>query len=583
MTNWNLENADGTMVLHLQEDDATGAMQGVIAHDGTSYNVRGGWSASGSVPGRTASVFSVAGSDGAAAPTWLAASGVMTGPGSAPQRIDLRVTTASSPDGTLERYSEELTPSQGSGPGWAPDTGFARLVATAGFLYDPDQDIIYSRQDATQRNFGFAYEFDALALEGLNADLDCEPIFFEYNNKLWMIELWKGQYGVETGGEIGVYNRPATGAPAYYALLDAAVGTRPIDPVAWHGSFFQSVGDDEMLDMTFTLSRKGEPLFTRPLQRHWWLTGFKWGVDSKPSDLVMHASITFPTAGMQAAVVQAMQSMGYAVTQAGLTITFDFAAPRAPQPPRDPALLAQVRAANTAIVARYDAFGLANNDPNQTPAAAVNAIASEILGRAPEHFGAILVEALKRAGHKIEELGSLLIADLGFAVEAVASWVTGAAATLETWIASIYNFLHDAFTFNFSTAVEVVNVESNGVSPSLLTLTGSNILAGSWFVQPPASILPGTTARFYLKDNWGFAGAEGWVDYAYVDASGTPHTVRFSFGCPFSMRPNYASQTPGSAFSIYGGSGSSPSWQPGIPATGHPLQVAYVWGTGKPV
>jgi len=37
-----------------------------------------------------------------------------------------------------------------------PTSALAHAVYAAGFLYDPDQDIIYSRMDALQRNFGYA-------------------------------------------------------------------------------------------------------------------------------------------------------------------------------------------------------------------------------------------------------------------------------------------------------------------------------------------------------------------------------------------------------------------------------------------
>lgn len=110
MTYWNLQNADGTIVLRLEENDATGAMSGTLASDGSTYTVQGGWSASGSVPGRLASVFALRGSDEADAPTWIAASGVMMGPGAAPQRITLSISIASGHDGSLRRKNAELTP-----------------------------------------------------------------------------------------------------------------------------------------------------------------------------------------------------------------------------------------------------------------------------------------------------------------------------------------------------------------------------------------------------------------------------------------------------------------------------------------
>lgn len=35
--------------------------------------------------------------------------------------------------------------------------------------------------------------------------IDTEPIRFYHNHKNWFITFWKGQYGIVTGAEIGVY------------------------------------------------------------------------------------------------------------------------------------------------------------------------------------------------------------------------------------------------------------------------------------------------------------------------------------------------------------------------------------------
>ena len=93
---------------------------------------------------------------------------------------------------------------------WTPTSALARAVDSGGIPYDPDQDIIYSKMYPVQRQLGYAYGYDAAALL-MGAVIDCEPIFFDYGGKTWMIELWKGQYGLETGCEIGVYYR-ATGS-----------------------------------------------------------------------------------------------------------------------------------------------------------------------------------------------------------------------------------------------------------------------------------------------------------------------------------------------------------------------------------
>ena len=89
---------------------------------------------------------------------------------------------------------------------WTPESSLAKAVDLAGFRYDPDQDIIYSKFDAWQRATGFCHMYDEAAPATISAVIDCEPIRFLSGGKQWMIELWKGQYGIETGAEIGVYN-----------------------------------------------------------------------------------------------------------------------------------------------------------------------------------------------------------------------------------------------------------------------------------------------------------------------------------------------------------------------------------------
>ena len=71
-----------------------------------------------------------------------------------------------------------------------------------------------------------------------------------------MIELWKGQYGLMTGCEIGVYNRPLNDPPEW-ALLDRFLGRREHDPTPSHNKFFACANDNELLEMSFTLKRRG--------------------------------------------------------------------------------------------------------------------------------------------------------------------------------------------------------------------------------------------------------------------------------------------------------------------------------------
>src|SRR5258708_6960115 len=114
MAHWKLASSDHTMALDLNAAD-NGALNGALTYAGASYNVAGGWDAAGSVPGRNYSALSLSGRTPGLpdVPNWIAAAGIMTGPGNAPSKIDIRVGVSSSADGTLTRYSGVLVPWDG--------------------------------------------------------------------------------------------------------------------------------------------------------------------------------------------------------------------------------------------------------------------------------------------------------------------------------------------------------------------------------------------------------------------------------------------------------------------------------------
>ena len=87
----------------------------------------------------------------------------------------------------------------------AQQAALNRDLAEAGFAYDRKEDIFYSLMDCWQREMGYCQLYD----EGsslFNMVMHCEPVRFSYAGKRWMIELWKGQYGITTGAEVGIYN-----------------------------------------------------------------------------------------------------------------------------------------------------------------------------------------------------------------------------------------------------------------------------------------------------------------------------------------------------------------------------------------
>src|SRR5688572_22906643 len=83
---------------------------------------------------------------------------------------------------------------------WEPTSTMAKAVVAAGFRYCPKQDITYSKIDAWQRLVGFTWPYD-VASAPLHMIIDCETFYFNYAGTAWLIELWKGQYGVKTGAE----------------------------------------------------------------------------------------------------------------------------------------------------------------------------------------------------------------------------------------------------------------------------------------------------------------------------------------------------------------------------------------------
>lgn len=164
----------------------------------------------------------------------------------------------------------------------------------SGFAYDPSEDIFYSTLNCWQRKYGYCSLYDESSA-ALGMIIDCEPIYFNYAGKRWIIELLKGQYGLTTGGEIGIYNttKSELSIPGFFS-----------------GTLFDSASDQDSLQMSFTLIRNGETLFNRS-GRHWWLTGFVLGEFSEPSELKMEASISFRDPVMCEAFVEGLIASGY--------------------------------------------------------------------------------------------------------------------------------------------------------------------------------------------------------------------------------------------------------------------------------
>ncbi|KJR49013.1 hypothetical protein UF75_0528 [Desulfosporosinus sp. I2] len=192
-----------------------------------------------------------------------------------------------------------------------------KAIQLAGYSYDITQDIFYSKLDSWQRKMGYCRLYDE-ASAPLGMIMDCEMIHFDYDDRKWMIGLWKGQYDFVTGGEIGIYTE---------ALDLTILGL-------FKGTFYHCVSNEDLLPMSFTLRKNDKTLFMRK-GTHWWLTGFKLGEFSEPSQLRMDVTITLKNASMRNAFVQGLWNTGYSlaeINQAGNSVWFTLDTPRSPQP-----------------------------------------------------------------------------------------------------------------------------------------------------------------------------------------------------------------------------------------------------------
>ena len=142
-------------------------------------------------------------------------------------------------------------------------------ISILGFAYDSKKDAFYSTKDAWQKNFGYCHLYDILA-PVFRMIIDTESIRFNYNNKNWLITFWKGQYGIVTGAEIGIYN-----------TIEKKVNKKTL---------YFPAEDNEMLDMSFILYKNGKEI-TRISAKHWWLAIFKLAMFSKPKELTMDIKI----------------------------------------------------------------------------------------------------------------------------------------------------------------------------------------------------------------------------------------------------------------------------------------------------
>lgn len=182
------------------------------------------------------------------------------------------------------------------------------LAEPFGYKYHCGCDFFSSTKDAWQKAAGYTWLYDYMAPR-FHMVFDTLPIYFDYQGKTWLIELWKGQYGVNAGAEIGIYH-----------------ADRLLSQAEYRTALFEAAGEDEMLYCTLCL-RDQNGICMKHSDKHWWLTAFLPGCFVNPHNLCLTADICFPDTEMLAAFCKGLYEAGYTANDFSvrdLCITFSF-------------------------------------------------------------------------------------------------------------------------------------------------------------------------------------------------------------------------------------------------------------------
>lgn len=174
-----------------------------------------------------------------------------------------------------------------------------------GFYFNAAEGAAWTGRDVWQRNMGYGFLYDLICY--------CNPFFisfetqrvkFIYDNKQWMVQLWKGRYFITNGAEVGIYTRPI------YSI----------------GTWYKCADDDEMMPMSLTLSHAGEDFFSIPKDDAWWLSKFKIGTTAYlPKAMTLTTEITMKDSTMLDAFTASLNlhpQLSYTVNGLDVTVTW---------------------------------------------------------------------------------------------------------------------------------------------------------------------------------------------------------------------------------------------------------------------
>ncbi len=135
------------------------------------------------------------------------------------------------------------------------------LIGT-GYNFSLSNMLVYTLTNMWVRDFGFCLFYDIFSYTTPFFFYETRRIKFDYDGLEWMIQLWKGNYLVSNGAEVGIYARDAKKI----------------------GSYYDCANDEQMMELSMELYHGDDLIFSRPKQLHWWLTGFRIDDTLYPAD-----------------------------------------------------------------------------------------------------------------------------------------------------------------------------------------------------------------------------------------------------------------------------------------------------------
>lgn len=175
------------------------------------------------------------------------------------------------------------------------------------YKYSYVDDYFYTdKYNSWQKRFGYNKLYD-LAAPYILLEYDYVRVHFEYAGKDWMVQLWKGQYGlVFYGCETGIYSKDHSDEDD--TVVTTYMGTDESDWLGMKTELYHDKTGNGDYQLEFTCDE----------EQNWWQTGFKPGHlrrQEPANELRMVGKLTFKDEEMAEAFAKGFENCGFKRTE----------------------------------------------------------------------------------------------------------------------------------------------------------------------------------------------------------------------------------------------------------------------------